>query len=193
MLVIGLLAFTAATVKAEEKPVVKPDTTINSTPIKIYRLSDGLWNYSQTQLCAAAQSAIPGLTFLARINENPSGTSVYWLRFWAKENSTGKYTNVYIHLELGSSGWLEIPTLGGGWPAPRCIGDCMSDDNVWYDLFDPYVCQNISKTVMVNCGCTGFNGGANNMDPTNCRFSQFPASSVENFYNILKEIPPVVE
>lgn len=186
---LGVLLLTApSTVKADE--IVKPDTAAHTTPVKIYRLSDGLWNYSEAALCAAAHSAIPSLTFIARKWENPN-PGEYWLRFWVHDLSTGGYGNVYFHVEL-NGGWLEMPYLGGGWPAPRCGGDCLPLNPEWVDPFEPAICSNKGTIAMVNCACSGNNGGGDT-DYTRCWFIQYPTSTVESFFNIVKAIPPLVE
>lgn len=193
LLAIGLLTGTAATVKAEEKPVVKPDTTTMTTGIKIVPISGGSWNYTNGQLFQAITAAIPAFDnpMFVKITSDVSGD---WLHYAGK--SSGKWTNVYVVLYKNtSSGWYEIdpsfvPTVGGHL-AFRCVGGCDTWDETGPiplegNNFDPAGCKNNStSTWMVNCNCI-------NNNSTDCMFQQYPASTSGVIEETLRTYPPQI-
>lgn len=184
----GLLLLTAATVTASEP--VKPDTATKTTPLKIVSTSM-VWNYDSTEVRAAANIAVPSATFSKIKFDNPTGTTVYWLRVEGTVTATGKHIFAYFPL-IKNGSWYELDPLavppgwtGGPAPAASCNGDCWE---IYIDADGDYesrptgeVCRNVSQTWMVNCQCSG-----NCQD--DCGFQQYPISVTETMYNALKQI-----
>lgn len=180
---LGVLLLTASpTVKAGEKP----DTSTHTLSVKIVPVGGGAWNYTNAQLFAAVHSAIPDFNPVLVDFENP-GVGVYWLHFKGTLTSTGKGANFYFHLEKVGD-WYELNDEGiataGGW---SCSGECtyLEPDG---DTGEPGtwdVCRNTNTEAMVRCECSNAS--------TDCRFTQYPISTLATMVDIIKQMPPVVE